>query len=104
MDPNQPFDVSSQASGPAQTSAAPQAQPGASFQQPPAVVSSDSGQVTLSDEQNESLDQEWVNKAKDIVERTQGDPFTQANELSKVKAGYLKARYNKDIKNGEDSA
>ncbi len=46
---------------------------------------------------DDALDQDWVNKAKDIVERTKGDPFAESNELSKVKAGYLATRYNKQL-------
>lgn len=63
-------------------------------------------QVTeqISTGESEELDQEWVEKAKDIVEKTKNDPFTQSRELSKVKAGYLKARYNKELKIDEDSA
>ncbi len=72
--------------------------------QTPTSTTTDSGQGDVSDELAESIDQEWVNKAKDIVERTKNDPFTQVNELSKIKAGYLKARYNKEYKAGEDSA
>lgn len=56
-------------------------------------------QVQIADETatDEQLDQLWVNKAKDIVERTKSDPFAQSNELSKVKAEYLKARFDKDL-------
>lgn len=60
--------------------------------------------VGAPDEANEALDQEWVDKAKDIVEQTKSDPFTQTRELSKVKAAYLKTRYNKDLKTHEDGA
>ena len=70
----------------------------------PAMVSSASGQGAPSDAESEELDREWVNKAKEIVEKTKSDPFTQSLELNKVKAGYLRARYSKDFKTGEDSA
>jgi hypothetical protein len=50
------------------------------------------------------LDQEWVNKAKEVVERTKNDPFTLTKELSKVKAEYLKTRYNKEIKADENNS
>jgi len=55
------------------------------------------------DEASEDLDELWVNKAKDIVDRTKGDPFAQSNELNKVRAEFLKARFNKHIKPGEES-
>jgi len=46
---------------------------------------------------DEEIDQVWVNKAKDIVEQTKTDPFTQSNEINKIKAEYLKIRFNKDL-------
>jgi hypothetical protein len=48
------------------------------------------------------LDEEWVAKARDIVEQTKNDPFAQSNELHKIKAGFLKARFNKQINVAED--
>lgn len=53
---------------------------------------------------SDSIDEEWVNKAKEIVEHTKNDPFLQSKELNKIRAGYLKTRYNKDIKVSEDKA
>lgn len=43
------------------------------------------------------IEKEWVIKAKQIVEHTAEDPFLQQQELSKIKADYMKKRYNKDI-------
>jgi hypothetical protein len=53
---------------------------------------------------NDELDQEWVNKAKIIVERTKNDPFIESREISKAKADYLRTRYNKHIKVAEERA
>lgn len=50
------------------------------------------------DEQSDALDQEWIAKAKMIVEQTKQDPYLQSKELSKVKADYLRIRFNKHIK------
>lgn len=58
--------------------------------------------VPADDSNTDALDQEWVNKAKAIVEQTKNDPFLESKELSKVKADYLKIRYNKHIKVVED--
>lgn len=44
------------------------------------------------------IEQEWVDKAKEIVARTKDDPYQQNKEISRVKADYLKKRYNKDLK------
>lgn len=56
-----------------------------------------------SDADANDLDEEWVNKAKAIVDQTKSDPFLASRELSKVKADYLRARYNKDLKVSEDN-
>jgi hypothetical protein len=71
----------------------------------PAADQTVAGEAALQTDENAvALDQEWVDKAKQIVERTKGDPFLQSKELNKAKAGYLKARYNKDFKVAEDGA
>lgn len=58
--------------------------------------------VVGADEEDGQLDEVWINKAREIVEKTQYDPYLQSIELSKIKASYLKSRYNKDIKIIED--
>jgi hypothetical protein len=47
------------------------------------------------------IEKEWVTKAKTIVMQTKDDPFTQNKEMTKVKADYVKKRYNKDLKMSE---
>lgn len=47
------------------------------------------------------IEKEWVIRAKAIVERTKDDPHSQNREMNKVKADYLKKRYNKDLKISE---
>ena len=49
------------------------------------------------------IEKEWVLKAKQIVEHTASDPFRQQQELSKMKAEYLKKRYNKNLGAGQDA-
>ena len=44
------------------------------------------------------IEKEWVDKAKQIVAQTSHDPYLQNKEINKVKADYLKKRYNKDVK------
>jgi hypothetical protein len=50
------------------------------------------------------IEKEWVVKAKEIVAKTKDDPYRQNQEMSKVKADYLKKRYNKDLRLSEDTA
>lgn len=44
------------------------------------------------------IEKAWIEKAKKIVDQTSTDPFEQQKMLSKVKAEYIKKRFNKDIK------
>ncbi len=44
------------------------------------------------------IEKTWIEKAKKIVDQTSADPFEQQKMLSKVKAEYIKKRFNKDIK------
>lgn len=53
------------------------------------------------DDVDTSFDEEWVLKAQELVSRTKGDPFLQSQEMGKLKAAYVKARYNKTIKVSE---
>lgn len=47
---------------------------------------------------NDLIEKEWVDKAKQIVDQTKDDPHKQSKEINKFKAGYMKKRYNKDLK------
>jgi hypothetical protein len=44
------------------------------------------------------IEKEWVEKAKEIIAHTKSDPHLQNQEITKIKADYMKKRYNKDIK------
>lgn len=46
----------------------------------------------------------WVNKAKEVIARTQDDPYMQKSEMSKVKADYIQKRFGKQIKTDESAA
>ena len=48
------------------------------------------------------IEKEWVLKAKEIVNRTKDDPYVQNKEVNRMKADYMKKRYNKEIKTPED--
>jgi hypothetical protein len=43
------------------------------------------------------IEKEWVEKAKHIVAQTKNDPREQNLEMSKLKADYMKKRYDKDL-------
>lgn len=72
---------------------------------PPATVTADPSQLTstypgapqIADDAD-LIEKEWVEKAKQIVEQTKNDPYLQNQEMNKIKADYMKKRYNKDLK------
>ncbi len=56
---------------------------------------------SLKAEDVDLIEKAWVEKAKAIVQSTEGDPFNQNKQLSKVKADYIKKRFDKDVRVGE---
>lgn len=62
------------------------------------VTQSSTDDDNLSAEDNELIEKEWVQKAKQIIERTAEDPHKQKDEITAFSASYLKKRYGKDIK------
>jgi hypothetical protein len=73
---------------------APVALPG---HQPAATAPSDDLQALAADDAD-LIEKEWVTRAKKIVDVTRNDPHQQNKQISRVKAEYIKKRYNKDIK------
>lgn len=67
--------------------------------QPTAVTSN--GMPAIADD-TDLIEKEWVEKAKEIVARTKDDPYLQNKEMNKIKADYIKKRYDKDVKVSED--
>lgn len=70
------------------------AQPAA--QQTTSVSTNGATQAVADD--GDLIEKEWVNKAKQIVERTRDNPYQQSEELTVFKADYMKKHYNKTIK------
>ena len=79
----------------AQAIAAAQSIAGTPAAQPPAAATAT---AHMSAQDVDLIEKEWVQKAKEIVAHTIGDPYTQNKEINKIKADYIKKRYNKDIK------
>lgn len=48
------------------------------------------------------IEKEWVMHVKQIVDHTRQDPYRQTKELHKLKAEYMKKRYNKIIEPVEE--
>jgi hypothetical protein len=66
-----------------------------STQQPQGSISQMSAGLAAQDA--DLIEKEWVVRAKSIVAQTQDDPYKQKNEMSKIKADYIKKRFNKTI-------
>jgi len=62
------------------------------------VVSTTQGGVPAVADDRDLIEKEWVDKAKEIVERTREDPYEQSKELTVVKVDYMKKRYHKSLK------
>lgn len=43
------------------------------------------------------IEKEWVDKAKQIIERTKDHPYQQEKEVERLQQSYLKKRYGKDV-------
>ena len=71
----------------------------------PMVINNAQGAATpvIADD-NDVMEKEWVDKAKEIVAHTQGDPHAKSSQLSGLKKEYIHKRYGKDIiVNNEDA-
>lgn len=67
----------------------------------PAVVPQQDDSALMADD-SDLIEKEWVVRAKSLVNQTKDNPYIQNKEINKVKAEYIKKRYNKDIKVSED--
>jgi len=67
-----------------------------------APVTDDTNPATASDD--DLIEKEWVEKAKNVVANTKHDPYLQGQEVSKLQADYLKKRYGKTVNLPTDGA
>lgn len=51
----------------------------------------------IADDGGDLIEKEWVNRAKQIVGRTRDDPYKQSEELTVLRADYMKKHFNKTI-------
>jgi hypothetical protein len=54
--------------------------------------------AAMAADDNDLIEKEWVNRAKQIVEGNRDDPYKQSEDLTLFKADYIKKRYGKTIK------
>ena len=68
-----------------------------------AIPAADDNASTQSDHRSQSddsdrIDPVWINKTKAVISQTRNDPYEQKVQMSKVKAEYIKKRFNKQVK------
>lgn len=59
------------------------------------TTTSDDSPSVAADE--DLIEKEWVDKAKQIIGSTDGDPARREKEISRLQADYLKKRYGKEL-------
>ncbi len=64
----------------------------------PAVASDNDDNLPAAAEDADIIEKEWVIKAKQLVDATKDDPHRQNKEINKMKAAYIKKRYDKELK------
>jgi len=95
------LDKSNTSSSPAQKTASTLPAPSAPViadQVIPKNISAAAASAPLIADDNDLIEKEWIQKAKDILKFNSKDPHEQNDQMSAYKADYMKKRYNKDIK------
>lgn len=76
--------------------AAPVAQPVTPVQAPPAPPASTSTTPLVAADED-LIEKEWVDKAKEIIEQTRDDPFARTQKVNELQRDYLQKRYGKVV-------
>lgn len=74
--------------------ATPVAQPQAP---PPAAPTQQSSATPLVAADEDLIEKEWVDKAKEIIEQTKDDPYTRTQKVNELQRDYLQKRYGKVV-------
>lgn len=65
---------------------------------PPAVQADDTATAVPTVAADEDLiEKEWVDKAKQIINQTKDDPYRREQEVGKLQAEYLRKRYGREL-------
>lgn len=59
------------------------------------TVADDSNPLIASDD--DLIEKEWVDKAKEIIAKTKDDPFLRETEIGRLQIDYVKKRYGRQI-------
>lgn len=81
--------------GAAASAATAIAAPGAPVQAQPTQQSSTATPLVAADE--DLIEKEWVDKAKEIIEQTRDDPHARTQKVNELQRDYLQKRYGKVV-------
>jgi hypothetical protein len=84
----------SDAAAAASNAAAPMAQPVVPQDTTQSVASSTTPLVAADDD---LIEKEWVDKAKEIIEQTRDDPYVRTQRVNELQRDYLQKRYGKVV-------
>lgn len=73
------------------------AAPKAAAPQPPVV-----NDLPLTAADDDLIEKEWVEKAKQVIAQNRHDPYMQEQAVSRLQADYLQKRYGKIVKLPEE--
>ncbi|HET6622707.1 MAG TPA: hypothetical protein VFG56_02115 [Candidatus Saccharimonadales bacterium] len=81
----------------------PAARPLPAIQQPAKADNDAQTKSTLDDNpiaagDDDLIEKEWVDKAKQIISETKDDPYAQEKAVNQLQADYLKKRYGRTVK------
>ena len=65
--------------------------------QDPSQASSSVSATPLVAADEDLIEKEWVDKAKEIIEQTQGDPHARTQKVNELQRDYLQKRYGKVV-------
>ncbi len=63
----------------------------------PSVASDNPVAVPTVANDDDLIEKEWVDHAKDIISRTKDDPYLREKEIGKLQADYIRKRYGREI-------
>ncbi len=73
------------------------AQPAAPAQAPPPADPAASSATPLVAADEDLIEKEWVDKAKEIIEQTKDDPHARTQKVNELQRDYLQKRYGKVV-------
>ncbi len=65
-------------------------------------ITGDDVNISVSVEESNVIEKQWIDKAKEIVARTHGDPHAKSTQLTYLKKDYIEKQYGKYIKLPDD--